>query len=147
MTRRRSLAPVTALLLIAAISGSTAEAQTHAASYVDDHGTLLTKIRSAVIKVIGTRGDRVEVAIAGDVLTVTRVNSTMNQTGHVARASEAARITAAVAATIAGEPEFKHVHTIRVLYVNRARPATHGKVIDAVNFKQDQRGAFVPHAT
>jgi hypothetical protein len=147
MTRRRSLAPVTALLLIAAISVSTAEAQTHAASYVDDHGTLLTKIRSAVIKVIGTRGDRVEVAIAGDVLTVTRVNSTMNQTGHVARASDAARITAAVAATIAGEPEFKHVHTIRVLYVNRARPATHGKVIDAVNFKQDQRGAFVPHAT
>ncbi len=86
MTRRRSLAAATALLLIAAISSSGAEAQTHAASYAHEHGALLTKIRSAVMKVIGTQGDRVEVAIAGDVLTVARINSSINQTGHFARA-------------------------------------------------------------
>lgn len=86
MTRRRSLAAATALLLIAALSSSAAEAQTHAASYAHEHGALLTKIRSAVMKVIGTQGDRVEVAIAGDVLTVARINSSINQTGHFARA-------------------------------------------------------------
>ena len=147
MTRKWSLAAAAmALLSIAAISGGAAEAQTHAASYAHDHGALLTKIQAAVIRVIGTQGDRIEVAIAGNVLTVARVNSTMNQTGHSARASEAAKITLAVATIIAGEPEFKHVHTIRVLYINRIRPATHGRVIDAVGFKQDQRGVFVSHA-
>ena len=103
--------------------------------------------RAAVIKVIGTQGDRVEVAVAGTVLTVARINSTMNQTDHGARAGEASRIAPAVATTIVGEPAFNHVHTIRVQYINRAKPGTHGKVIDAVDFRQDPTGAFVPHAT
>jgi len=148
MTQRTSLAAgVMALLSLAAISGGAAEAQTHASSYAHQHGALLTKIRAAVIKVIGTQGDRVEVANAGDTLTVARINSTMNQTAHDARASEASKIAPAVATTITGEPEFKHIHTIRVLYINRARPGTHGKVVDAVDFTQDSSGAFVPHAS
>ena len=123
------------------------EAQTQASSYAHQYGAQLTKIRAAVIKVIGTQGDRVEVAVAGTVLTVARINSTMNQTDHGARAGEASRIAPAVATTIVGEPAFHHVHTIRVQYINRAKPGTHGKVIDAVDFRQDPTGAFVPHAT
>ena len=147
MTCRISLAAAgIALLSLAAVSGGAAEAQTHASSYAHQHGAQLTKIRAAVIKVIGTQGDRVEVAVAGAVLTVARINSTMNQTGHGARAGEASRI-APAATTIVGEPEFNHVHTIRVQYINRAKPGNHGKVIDAVDFRQDPTGAFVPHAT
>jgi len=52
-----------------------------------------------------------------------------------------------MATTIVSEPEFKHVHTIRVQYINRAKPGNHGKVIDAVDFRQDPTGAFVPHTT
>jgi len=134
-----------ALLSLAAASGSAAEAQTRASSYAHQHGAQLTKIRDAVIKVIGTQGDRV--AVAGTALTVARINSTMNQTDHGARAGEAPRIAATVATTIVGELEFKHVHTIGVQYINRAKPGTLGKVIDAVDFRQDPTGAFVPHAT
>jgi hypothetical protein len=147
MTCRISLAAVgMASLSLAAVSGGAAEAQTHASSHTRQHGAQLTKIRAAVIKVIGTQGDRVEVAVAGTVLTVARINSTMNQTDHGARAGEASRIAPAVATTIVGEPAFNHVHTIRVQF-NRAKPGTHGKVIDAVDFRQDPAGAFVPHAT
>jgi hypothetical protein len=148
MTCRISLAAAgMALLSLAAVSGGAAEAQTHASSYAHQHGAQLTKIRAAVIKVIGTRGDRVEVAVAGTVLAVARINSTMNQTGRGARAGEASRIAQAVATTIVSEPEFKHMRTIRVQYTNRARPGTHGRVIDAADFRQDPAGAFVPHAT
>jgi hypothetical protein len=52
-----------------------------------------------------------------------------------------------MATTIVSEPEFKRVHTIRVQYINRAKPGNHGKVIDAVDFRQDPTGAFVPHTT
>jgi hypothetical protein len=132
------------LLSLAAVSGGAAEAQTHASSYAHQHGAQRTKIRAAVIKVIGTQGDRVEVAVAvaGAVLAVARINSTVNQTGHGARA---------MATTIVSEPEFKRVHTIRVQYINRAKnrakPGNHGNVIDAVDFRQDPTGAFVPHTT
>jgi hypothetical protein len=70
----------------------------------------------------------------------------MNQTDHGARAGEAPRLAPTVATTIVGEPEFKHVHTIGVQYINRAKPGTHRKVIDAVDFRQDPTGTFVPHA-
>jgi hypothetical protein len=52
-----------------------------------------------------------------------------------------------VATTIVGESEFRHVRIIRVQYINRTRPGTHGNVIDTVDFRQDPSGAFVPHAT
>ncbi len=69
MTCRISVAVAgMALLSLAAASGSAAEAQTRASSYAHQHGAPLTKIRSAVIKVIGTQGDRVEVAVAGTAL-------------------------------------------------------------------------------
>jgi hypothetical protein len=115
VTCRISLAAAgMALLSLAAVSGGAAEAQTHASSHTRQHGVQFKKIRAAVIKVIGTQGDRVEAAVAGTVLTVARINSTMNQTDHGARAGEASRIVPAVATTIVGEPAFNHVHTIRV---------------------------------
>lgn len=148
MTCRISLAAAgMALLSLAAVSGGAAEAQTHASSYARQHGAQLTKIRAAVIKVIGTQGDHVEIAVAGTVLTVARINFTMNPTDHGARAGEASRIAPAVATMIVGEAALNHVHAIRVRYINRAKPGTHGKVIDAVDFRQDPAGAFVPHAT
>lgn len=148
MTCRISLAAAgMALLSLAAVSGGAAEAQTHASSYARQHGAQLTKIRAAVIKVIGTQGDHVEIAVAGTVLTVARINFTMNPTDHGARAGEPSRIVPAVATMIVGEAALNHVHAIRVRYINRAKPGTHGKVIDAVDFRQDPAGAFVPHAT
>ena len=66
MTRRKSLAA--GMPSLAAIPGGAAQAQTHASSYAHQHGALLTKIRAAVIKVIGMQGDRVEIAAAGNIL-------------------------------------------------------------------------------
>jgi hypothetical protein len=88
MTRRKSLAAgmVIPLPSLAVIPGGAAQAQAHASSYAHQHGALLTKIRAAVIKVIGMQGDRVEIAAAGNILTVSRNNSTMRLTGQDARA-------------------------------------------------------------
>ncbi len=142
MTWKRSSA-VGAIMLLSAIACGAVKAQTHALADAQQ----LENIRTAVIKVIGTRGDRVEVLVSGNILAIARVNSAMNQTGHAARDSEASRIAAAVAKTIAGNPEFENIHTIRVRYVNRARSGTHGRVIDTVDFRKDPSGAFVFHAT
>jgi hypothetical protein len=57
MTCRISLATAGIALLSLAVSGGAAEAQTHASSYAHQHGAQRTKIRAAVIKVIGTQGD------------------------------------------------------------------------------------------
>ncbi len=56
MTSKR-LSAVGAIMLLSAISCGAVQAQTHASTDAQQ----LENIRTAVIKVIGTRGDRVEV--------------------------------------------------------------------------------------
>lgn len=59
------------------------------------------------------------VLIAGNVFVVERINSSLNEAGHGARDAEASRIAPVVAKAIADKPEFKKIHTIRVLYATR----------------------------
>jgi len=140
MTRQRLLtAGAAALLLLMQILQNPTKAQTR--------DILLQGIRASIVQAIGAEAATVEVSITGSVLTIARVNSDMNKTGHGTRDGEASRIAPVVSKAIADRPEFKNIHTIRVLYLNRSKPSDPAKVIDTVDFRKDPSGAFVFHTT
>jgi len=139
MIRTYSLAAMMTLLSLALILPMSTEAQTRDAS--------LQSIRASVAQAIGAENATVEVSITGNVLTVARVNSSLNQTSHSNRDSEASRIAPIVSKTIADKPEFKNIHTIRVLYLVRSKPDGAAKAIDTVDFRKDPSGAFLFHTT
>ena len=139
MIRIYSFAAMMALLSLALILPMPAEAQTRDA--------LLQSIRASVTQAIGAEDATVEVSITGNVLTVARVNSSLNQTSHGNRDSEASRIAPIVSKAIADKPEFKNIHTIRVLYLVRSKPDGAAKAIDTVDFRKDPSGVFLFHTT
>ena len=128
-----------ALLSLALIVPTPIEAQTRDAS--------LQSIRATVTQAIGAEDATVEVSITSNVLTVARVNSSLNQTSHSNRDSEASRIAPIVSKAIADKPEFKSIHTIRVLYLARPKPDGAAKAIDTVDFRKDPSGVFLFHTT
>ena len=139
MTRTCSLAAAIALLSLALILPMPTEAQTRDAS--------LQSIRAAVTQTIGAEDASVEVSIIGNVLTVARVNSSLNQTSHSNRDSEASRIAPIVSKAIADKLEFKTIHTIRVVYLVRSKLGGAAKAIDTVDFRKDPSGVFLFHTT
>ena len=107
----------------------------------------LQSIRAAVMQAIGAEDHSVEVSVAGKVLIVARINSTMNEAGHGARDGEASRIAPVVSTVFADKPEFKSIHTIRVQYLSRSKPNGSDKIIDTVDFRKDPSGVFSLHTT
>ncbi len=107
----------------------------------------LQNIRTSIIQAIGPQDATVELKLAGGILTVSRINSTLNQANHAARDGEASRIASLVAGTIVDKPEFNKIHTIRVRYVGRIKTGGHEKIIDTVDFRRDPSGVFHFHTT
>ena len=105
---------------------------------------LLGSIRDALNKAIALDGT-VEVSLMGNVLNVSRVNSSLNKTGHSPRTTEAARIGPIVSEVISGKADANNIHTIRVQYLARSKTAA--KIVDIVDFRKDARGSFQFHAT
>ena len=105
---------------------------------------LLGSVRDALNKEIALDGT-VEVSIKGNVLSVSRVNSSLNKTGHSARTTEAARIGPIVSEVISGKADANNIHTIRVQYLAQSKTAT--KTVDIVDFRKDAKGSFQFHAT
>ena len=105
---------------------------------------LLGSIRDALNKAIALDGT-VEVSLMGNVLNVSRVNSSLNKTGHSPRTTEAARIGPIVSEVISGKADANNIRTIRVQYLARSKTAA--KIVDIVDFRKDARGSFQFHAT
>ena len=105
---------------------------------------LLGSIRDALNKAIALDGT-VEVSLKGNVLNVSRVNSSLNKTGHSPRTTEAARIGPIVSEVISGKADANNIRTIRVQYLARSKTAA--KIVDIVDFRKDARGSFQFHAT
>ena len=57
---------------------------------------LLDTVRASIVKAIGAQDRTVEVLAAGNIVTVLRVNSNMNESGHGGRNNEAAAIAAVI---------------------------------------------------
>jgi hypothetical protein len=107
----------------------------------------LENIRTSIIQVIGAQEATVDLKIAGGILMILRVNSTLNQANHTTRDGEASRTASLVAGTIVGKAEFSKIHTIRVQYVGRIKTGGHEKIIDTIDFIRDPSGVFHFHTT
>ncbi len=139
MSRRRLLKGGVALLSLSLVLPNSLDAQTRVSSLQD--------IRASVIQAIGAESSSVEVSIKGNVFTVLRVNSTLNQTDHGTRNGEASKIGPVVSKALADRPDFKSVHTIRVMYLSRSKPNGSTKIVDTIDFRKAPGGGFVFHTT
>jgi hypothetical protein len=109
--------------------------------------TAVQAIRLAVVKNLGSKDREVEVLRTGNVLTISRVNSNMNDAPHQLVSNEATSIASVVSKAIVDEPEFKGIHTIRVQYLDRSGSPAKNKVIDSVEFRKGKNGVFEIHLT
>ncbi len=140
MTRRRLvLTSAKVLLLFCLALPYSARTQTR--------DTSLEEIRASIIQVLGANPSSVDVSIRGNVLTVSRVNTNLNQMDHGTRNGEAARIGPVVSSALSARPQFKSIHTIRVQYVARSKPNGATKIVDTIDFRKAVGGGFVFHAT
>jgi len=108
---------------------------------------VLSDIRTSIIRAIGAQEATVEVTIKGNVLTVWRPNSNMNQSTHAGRDNEATAIATVVSNAIAGKPNFNRLVTVWVRYVVRSRPSGPSKNVDSIEFREDPNGVFRFHQT
>ena len=108
---------------------------------------VLENIQKSVIQKVGAQEKTVEVTIRGNILTVVRVNSNLNDSTHSARNNEAIAIVSVVTKAIEDSPKFKDVHTIRVQYLARRDSTAKGIVLDTVDFRKDPNGKFQFHET
>jgi hypothetical protein len=122
-------------------------AQTPSSGNDRQRTAILANIKKSVIQTIGAQETAVEVMISGNILTVARVNSNLNDANHGARNNEAIAIAPVVTKAIEDNPEFKTVHTIRVQYLVRRKVGKKGKVLDTVDFRKDPNGKFQFHET
>ena len=104
-------------------------------------------IQKSVIQIVGAQEKTVEVTIRGNILTVVRVNSNLNDSTHGARNNEAIAIASVVTKAIEDSPKLKDVHTIRVQYLARRDSAAKDIVLDTVDFRKDSNGKFQFHET
>ncbi len=104
-------------------------------------------LSTAITRVIGAQPESVEIAVRGNILTVLRINSNMNQSTHGGRDNEANAIAPIVSKAISGMSEFNNLHTIRVQYVVRSAPGAATKIIDTIEFRKAPSGAFEFHQT
>ena len=108
---------------------------------------VLENIKKSVIQTVGAQEQTVEVTTSGNIVTVARVNSNLNNSTHGGRNNEAAAIAPVVFKAIADIPEFKTIHTIRVQYLVRRKLGEKRKVLDTVEFRKDSNGKFQFHET
>jgi hypothetical protein len=145
---RKSFLVMTAILLVTVLgqSSSAVQAQTNSSQVGMQNGQL-SEMKAAILRTIGAKEPTVQLAMAGSVLTVTRVNSNLNESTHAGRDNEARAILGAISNLITGKPEFKSLTTIRVEYVFRSVIGGVNRVIDAIEFREDANGLFQFHRT
>jgi hypothetical protein len=108
---------------------------------------LTERVQTTIVGKIVAQPKTVEVSIDGNVFTVMRVNSSLNDASHAGRNTEAAAIGDIVSKAIAGKPELANIHSIRVQYVTRSPPNADNHVVDTVDFRQAPDGTFDLHTT
>jgi hypothetical protein len=131
------------LLSLIANGSGTAFAQT---TIVEDAATT-EAMRQAIIKKTGAQAETVAVAASRNVVTISRVNSNINNSTHQGFNDEASAIASIVLQEISNKAQYQKVHTIRVQYVKRSDTKSKIKTIDSVEFRKNAKGVFELHST
>jgi hypothetical protein len=131
---------VTGALLMLVVAGLN---PAHAQSAAPEEALRLIASRS-----VGMPEATFEVSSKGAVLTVTRVNSTLNASSHQGRNNESAAIAKAITAEFARKgPQYSGIQSISVDYVDRTGTPTHDSLIDRIDFRKNAAGKFELHIT
>jgi hypothetical protein len=126
-----------AIFLIAAAGLSQASAQT---------GAKDEALRVVASRSVGMPETTFEVSSAGAVLTVLRINSTMNASTHQGRNNESAAIAKAIAEEFARKAErYSVIQSITVDYVERTGTPAHDRLGDRIDFRKNTIGKFELH--
>jgi hypothetical protein len=143
MLKRFLAASFVPFLSLIAIAVASVDAKTPATS----KPAAVEAVRKLVAQDIGAPDDSIEILKKGKVLTITRVNSALNESNHQSRNDDAASIMAVVAKAIVDKAEFKSLYNINVQYTSRAEAASKSKIIDTIEFRKNQKGVFEMHLT
>lgn len=109
--------------------------------------TQLEGLRTTLAQSFGTEGSTVEVVLVEHILTISRLNSYLNDGSHVDRNDEAVSIASVIQREVSGKPELKDVLIIRVQYILNVKDSAEKKVIDKIEFRKNQSGMFEFHST
>jgi hypothetical protein len=104
-------------------------------------------VRKLVALDIGAQEDSIEIVKKGKVLTITRINSSLNESSHQNRNEEAASIMAVVVKAIADVAEYNSLYSIAVHYTRRTNASSKTSVFDTIEFRKNQKGEFEIHLT
>ena len=104
-------------------------------------------VRKLVALDIGAPEYSIEIVKKGKVLTITRINSSLNESSHQNRNEEAASIMAVVVKAIADVAEYNSLYSIAVHYTSRTNASSKASVIDTIEFRKNQKGEFEIHLT
>ena len=99
---------------------------------------ILEDIRASMVRTIGVQDDSLEAAISGNILTVLRVNSELNQFSHAARNGGASAIGSVVSKAVADKPDTSYPYHSRAVCEPRERRFTQGDHRHRCNFAEIQ---------
>lgn len=139
MKRSRFTSWLCAVLVLALASANTVTAQQRSP---DD------AMRVIASQAVSMPESEFELSGTNVVLTVLRVNSSMNASTHQGRNNEATAIALAIAAEFARRgAQYSRVQSISVDYVERAGTPAHDTLIDRIDFRKNAAGKFELHIT
>jgi len=138
MKNRMISGPLAAFLFSVAIGVGTAGALT---------ASTPESIRVQLTQALGAPAASVEVSTSTYLLRISRIDTAMNTSTHLARAEEAERIAAAVSESVKGLPGSSKILAINVDYVKRAGAGRRDHLVDRIEFRKDAHGLFVLHVS
>jgi hypothetical protein len=105
-------------------------------------------MRTIAARSVGMPESSFEVSSSGTVITVLRVNSTMNASSHQGRNNEAAEIAKALTDAFGRKAaHYEGIQSISVDYVERVGTQTKDILIDRIDFRKTAAGQFELHIT
>lgn len=144
----KNIRSIVGLLVTIALAGSVpafaADVAADAAQ-VAKQADAITSLQQSAAAAAGYKTTDLEIKSTAHQITITVVNSQLNDGTPAGRSSEALTIMQAVEASIAGKAEFGQVMVMHVNYVSRQ--GSDSKVIQGFDFNKSPSGAFVPHST
>jgi hypothetical protein len=119
------------------VAAEAAQAATQAAA--------VPSLQQSVTAAAGYKAGELEVDATSHKITVTVVNSELNNGLPAGRSNEALQIVQALEKSMAGRAEFGQIMTVHLDFVSRQ--ATESTVIQGFDFNKAPSGAFVPHTS
>lgn len=105
-------------------------------------------MRGIAARSVGMPERTFEVTSGGTVITVLRVNSTMNASSHQGRNNEATEIANAISGEFNRKAaRYGDIQSISVDYVERSATQTKDILIDRIDFRKNAAGNFELHIT